>query len=164
MTAAAGTPPADTHRLEPVGVAFAAPVAALQNACFPEEPWSAGFVASLLEQPGSFAVLAIAGEEPVGFVLARAVGEDAEILALGVVESARRLRLGHRLTRAAIAGAGDRGATALFLEVAEDNNPACNLYGLCGFVAVGRRPGYYRRKDGRVTALVLRYNFATETG
>jgi ribosomal-protein-alanine N-acetyltransferase len=52
--------------------------------------------------------------------------------------------------------AARHGAEAVFLEVAEDNAAAIALYANNKFVEVGRRPGYYSRKDGRVTALVMR--------
>jgi ribosomal-protein-alanine N-acetyltransferase len=41
----------------------------------------------------------------------------------------------------------------VFLEVGEQNTPACRLYRRAGFHEVGRRQGYY---DGGATALVLR--------
>ena len=48
------------------------------------------------------------------------------------------------------------GGGTLFLEVAERNDAARALYAKFGFVAVGRRPGYYRTPSGRQDALVLR--------
>ncbi|AWK86127.1 GNAT family N-acetyltransferase [Azospirillum thermophilum] len=143
--------------LQPAGPLEAGVIAALQRACFPDDPWDAASIATLAGPPGGFAVLALAGEQPVGFVLARVAAEDAEILAIGVLPEARGGGLGRRLVEAAMEGAGRLGATALFLEVAEDNDAARALYKTCGFYSVGRRPGYYRRADGRVAALVLRH-------
>lgn len=144
-------------RLHPAGLPEAPVVAALQQACFPDEPWDTASVATLIGQPGCFAVLAHRGSDPVGFVLARVAAEDAEILAIGVLPEGRRGGVGRLLVEAALAGAGRLGATAMFLEVAEDNDGARSLYGTCGFQPVGRRPGYYKRADGRVAALVLRH-------
>jgi len=135
-------------------------MAAMQRLCFPEEPWSAEFVGTLMGQPGTFALLAVRGDsEPAGFVLARAVADDAEILTIGVLPGERGGGLGRRLVDEAAEGARRLGATALFLEVAEDNTAARALYAAAGFAPVGRRPGYYKRPDGRVAALVLRRSF-----
>ena len=54
----------------------------------------------------------------------------------------------------AIAQASAAGAEKLFLEVAEDNDIARRLYSSRGLVPVGRRPGYYQRKDGTKAAAV----------
>ncbi|MGQ9366268.1 GNAT family N-acetyltransferase [Azospirillum sp. ST 5-10] len=151
--------------LRPAGPFDAAVVAALQQLCFPEEPWSDGFVATLLGQPGTFGRLAVGGTaaapNPLGFVLARVAAEDGEILAIGVPPARRRAGLGRRLLDEALAEMQRLGATAVFLEVAEDNMAARALYTDAGFFAVGRRPGYYRRPDGRATALVLRHSYGS---
>nr|WP_196242188.1 GNAT family N-acetyltransferase [Azospirillum oleiclasticum] len=141
----------------PAGPPHAAVLAELQAACFPDEPWSAVSIAGMVEPPAAFAVIAMEGGEPAGFVMVRTAGEDGEILAIGVLDHARGRGTGRRLVDAAVAGAMRRGATAVFLEVAEDNAAARALYSRAGFVPVGRRPGYYRRRDGRVAALVLRF-------
>lgn len=142
------------------GPALAGVVAALQRACFPDDPWSDESIATLMDQPGHAALLLVAGDDadprPLGFVLARAAAEDGEILSIGVHPDARGGGHGRRLVAAAERTAAALGATVLFLEVAEDNTPARALYKACGFDAVGRRPNYYRRADGRVAALILR--------
>lgn len=135
-------------------------LAVLQQACFPDDHWSAEFIGSLIGQPGTFAFLAVHGDDdPLGFALARVVAEDAEILTIGVRPDARRSGLGRRLVDEAVDRATRLGATALFLEVAEDNAAARALYAAADFAPVGRRPGYYKRPDGRVAALVLRRSF-----
>jgi len=117
-------------------------------------PWDAGTFAILLDQDGVFAL-----EEPDGFILVRAVADEAEILTLAVRPSARRRGLGARLVRAGGAAAAARGATRLFLEVADDNAAALVLYARAGFVQAGRRPGYYARPEGgRQDALILARN------
>ncbi|CAO3416847.1 GNAT family N-acetyltransferase [Azospirillum endophyticum] len=146
-------------RLHPAGPLEAGVVAALQQACFPDDPWDEASVATLSTPPAGFAVIALdALDQPVGFVMARVAAEDAEILAIGVLPQARRGGIGRVLVEAAVGGSRDLGATALFLEVAEDNPAAWTLYKASGFFSVGRRPGYYKRPDGRVAALVLRRN------
>lgn len=152
-----GGRPVSAERLVPAGEAYAGVLAGLQRVCFPEDPWTADSIAALLVQPGVSALLACGGDEPAGFVMIRVAAEDSEILALGVAPEARRRGTGRRLVDGAVAAAMAGGATAVFLEVAEDNKNARALYSRAGFAPVGRRPGYYRRTDGRVAALVLRY-------
>ncbi|RJF82406.1 GNAT family N-acetyltransferase [Azospirillum cavernae] len=132
-------------------------LAALQSACFPEEPWDAGSIASLCAPPEGFALLALRGDEPVGFVLARAAAGEGEILVIGVLPAERRSGVGRRLVEATLAHARQLDAEALFLEVAEDNGAARTLYMANDFFSVGRRPGYYKRPSGPVAALVLRH-------
>ncbi|WP_376957920.1 GNAT family N-acetyltransferase [Azospirillum sp. A26] len=146
-------------RLHPAGLLEAGVVAALQQACFPDDPWDEASVATLIVPPAGFAAIALDDRDrPLGFVMARVAAEDAEILAIGVLPQARRAGIGRLLVEAAVSGSQDLGATALFLEVAEDNPAASSLYKASGFFSVGRRPGYYKRPDGRVAALVLRRN------
>ena len=56
---------------------------------------------------------------------------------------------------AAAGEAKRRGADRLFLEVAIDNGPALALYRRAGFAKVGRRAGYYHRREGAVAAEML---------
>ncbi|WP_425981764.1 ribosomal protein S18-alanine N-acetyltransferase [Brevundimonas sp. TWP1-2-1b1] len=126
-----------------------AALAALHAQAF-AAPWSAGEFAELLSQPG---VVAIA--ESDGFVLIRIVLDEAEILTLAVLPTARRQGLGHRLVEEAAVAATKGGAARLFLEVAEDNAPARALYDRAGFRQIGRRKAYYAAADGSRTDAVV---------
>jgi ribosomal-protein-alanine N-acetyltransferase len=93
----------------------------------------------------------------VGFAVVQVVGEQAELLTLGVVPERRREGHGRRLLKEAFVRSRERGAEHMFLEVAEDNLPGQELYKAFGFVTVGRRPGYYRSAAGeRIAALTMR--------
>ncbi|CAN0588657.1 unnamed protein product [Ectocarpus sp. 12 AP-2014] len=46
------------------------------------------------------------------------------------------------------ARAASHGAARAFLEVADDNFAALELYATCRYVQVGRRKGYYPRPGG----------------
>jgi ribosomal-protein-alanine N-acetyltransferase len=130
-------------------------LAALHATAF-DAPWTASAFAGLLDQFGVFAV-----ESPDGFILMRAVADEAEILTLAVRPEARGRGQGALLVAEGVAGAGARGADQVFLEVAEDNAPARQLYARTGFVESGRRPGYYSRPDGsRVAALLFTLNLS----
>jgi [ribosomal protein S18]-alanine N-acetyltransferase len=130
----------------------------LHGSCFPHEPWDASAFAGLLVSPGMFALVAHADETgaPIGFVLARAIAGEAEIVAIGVDPTCRRNGTGAALLEGAIELARVAGAEAVFLEVAENNNQACQLYTRRGFIKIGRRANYYRQKDAAVAALVMK--------
>ena len=133
--------------------ATAARLAALHATAFPA-PWDARAFEVLLDQTGVFVI-----EQPDGFILIRGVADEAEILTLAVRPSARRQGLGARLVGEGGAVAATRGATRLFLEVADDNAAALALYARAGFAAAGRRQDYYALPEGgRRDALVLVLN------
>ncbi|MEM7496781.1 MAG: GNAT family N-acetyltransferase [Pseudomonadota bacterium] len=147
------------------GPAEAARLAALDAAAFPDA--TATFTAE------DYLGFATAGEgvRPTAIIadqdLARCVAvlrfaaDEVEVLTLGVIPSSRRTGSGRALLRTAFAVARRSGAVSMFLEVAANNDAARALYGSEGFAEVGRRSGYYRRRDGsRVDALVLRLDLA----
>jgi ribosomal-protein-alanine N-acetyltransferase len=69
----------------------------------------------------------------------------------------RRQKIATALLAAVFAEAAARGAAAIFLEVAADNDGALALYAQHGFAIVGRRAAYYRRANGGWgDALVMR--------
>jgi len=125
-------------------------LAALHAEAF-EAPWDAAAFEALLGQGGVHLV-----ERPGGFILMRTVADEAEILTLAVRPDARKRGVGAGLVVRGAAEAAARGATRLFLEVADDNVAARALYARAGFAEAGRRPRYYARADGsRRDALLL---------
>ena len=151
-----------SRRIEPLPEGAAGPLAILHSACFPDDPWKAEAMGRLIALTGSFGWLAWQGENPVGFILVRDLGNECEILSLGVAPRWRRLGIAQDLLRAAIREARARSRSSLVLEVATDNDAASALYARFGFVAVGRRARYYKRPDGRADALILRLTLAPE--
>ena len=138
-----------------VGAEASAELASLHARAF-AQPWSEAEIASLLQNPIAYALRAGAEGAAHGFVLAWAPGGDGEILTIAVAPERRRSGIGLALTEAAMAAALARGASAISLEVAEDNAAARALYAKLGFAPAGRRSAYYRRAEGGVDALVLR--------
>jgi len=135
-------------------------IAALQNEVFPKDPWSQTSIGTLLDAPGSMAFVASGrtyGETmPIGFVMARVMGDQAEILTLGVIEEARRHGLGLRLLEQACARAQSLGAQEMYLEVGAQNEAAVALYESYGFAETGRRKNYYEYRGGeREDAVVM---------
>ena len=121
-------------------------------------PWSEDDFRCLLTGSGALGLAACAtgNGAPVGFAILRTVADEAEILTFGVSRRSRRRGFGRALVAAILAHAAERLCTAVFLEVAEDNLAARDLYKRQGFELVGRRARYYRRSEGpAVDALVL---------
>lgn len=155
-----------THRIRSLGPGDDGLAAGLHALCFEgsgERVWSADEFRQLLVTPGCVGVVAVVQAQPAGLVLARVACDEAEVLTLGVVRSLRRQGIGTALLARAAHACSQRGALRLFLEVAEDNLPARNLYAANGFLVVGQRDGYYTRDDGRRAALILRHELARDT-
>ena len=89
------------------------------------------------------------------FIIISIAVDQAEILTIATAKTARRQGFGRKLIDHAVKTLRERGVAELFLEVAEDNIGALALYRDAGFQPIGRRPGYYRREDGRVAAITF---------
>ncbi len=112
------------------------------------EAWTRSQCAGILHLPGVWLLLARVDGRPAGFALARSVVDEAELLLLAVPPAERRGGVGRTMLDAIAGEALARGATHLHLEM-RDGNPAARLYAGAGFCEVGRRPRYYRGRDGR---------------
>jgi ribosomal-protein-alanine N-acetyltransferase len=128
----------------------------MQAACFPDDPWGEEAFARVLGLSGSFGLVVWHGDAPLGFVLARDLGEESEILSIGVLPEYRRRGAGRVLLDALVAEVPRRGGHSVVLEVAEANAAARQLYRSLGFTQVGRRPRYYRTRHGIDDGLILR--------
>jgi ribosomal-protein-alanine N-acetyltransferase len=131
-------------------------LAELHGRCFPDDPWDAEAINAIAAMPGFFGRLAWLADETAGLALALDLGEDCEILALGVRPQQRREGIGRALLQSLCREARQRGRRAVLLEVAADNVGARALYDSAGFRVIGRRGNYYRRGGQSVDALVLR--------
>jgi len=108
-----GGAPGIPAALRPALVLDAPVLAALHAPCFPEEPWPAAAMATLLESPGVFGLIAHAhahmdvhgGDRAVarGFILCRLVADEGEVLTLAVPPAGRRRGTGGRLLAGALA-------------------------------------------------------------
>lgn len=113
--------------------------------------WQRDSLKSLMSGPGVFVFVA-EDDEACGFIMARLAADEAEILTIAVGPDRRKQGLGSGLLGHAARDMRVRGAVRMFLEVAERNTPARNLYEKHGFHEVGRRKAYYEDGDD---ALVL---------
>ena len=138
------------------GPADVAVLSALHGECFPDDPWDTTAMAEVLAMPGAFGLLSIEPTEtmPTGFLVALDLVVEFELIAFGVLPAARQHGIGRALLTYLLGMAARR---PVLLEVAEDNVAARALYGGAGFLEVGSRVAYYRRRRGpTVAALTLR--------
>jgi ribosomal-protein-alanine N-acetyltransferase len=146
--------------LSEAGPRDAAALAALHAAAF-RRGWSEDELERLLLDHNVIAHRAITRRTLAGFILSRLVAGEAEILSVAVASSRRGRGLGRKLLDLHLRRLAGLGATAVFLEVDEDNAPARRLYARAGFRDVGRRPAYYARgAQPPANALVLRRDLA----
>lgn len=116
-------------------------LANLHQQCFPHRPWSATDFADLKKSGCDI----IASQN--GFIVYRVVADEAEIITIGVAPTARRGGIAAAMLAIAEADAKKRGAAKMFLEVAENNDAARNLYKSNQYTEIGRRPKYYDDVD-----------------
>ncbi|MCH9809196.1 MAG: GNAT family N-acetyltransferase [Alphaproteobacteria bacterium] len=136
-------------------------IAAMHAALF-DPPWEEDSLRNMLIDPGTSALLArvrlrnVGPAAPAGFAISRTAADEAEILTIGVTAPFQRRGIGRRLAQGLLRAVTTLGAKRLFLEVATDNESALGLYRSLNFEEVGRREGYYKRRDGMMAdALTL---------
>jgi [ribosomal protein S18]-alanine N-acetyltransferase len=122
------------------------------------EAWSTAQLAGTLTLDGSFARQAVdAGDNIQGFTLSRVVAGEAELLLVAVDPHLRQRGIGRLLVEQVADDVRRYGASAMFLEVRENNVAARELYRSLGFVDVGRRANYYTGISGeRFAAITMR--------
>ena len=84
-----------------------------------------------------------------GFLVGRVIERDAEILNVVIHPDYRRLGKASKLICMFEKEAKNAGSSRCFLEVAESNNSAKELYKALGYLKVGQRNNYYKFIDGR---------------
>ena len=126
-------------------------IAQLERECF-SDPWSQNSIASELENPLSYWLVAMAGNVVAGYVGSQTVLGESDMMNLAVRGEFRRQGVARDLVLALIDGLSQRGSYCLTLEVRDSNAPARKLYEKLGFVQVGIRPNYYQhpREDGLI--------------
>ncbi|MBQ9848259.1 MAG: ribosomal protein S18-alanine N-acetyltransferase [Clostridia bacterium] len=126
--------------------------AEIEKACL-STCWSEHQIASL---PENAVYLAVFDEATMcGIASMYCVFEEGQIMNVAVSENYRGNGLADVLMQALILRAIDRECERITLEVAENNIPAIKLYEKHGFVAVGKRKGFYKNTDGIVMEKLL---------
>lgn len=82
--------------------------------------------------------------DPLGYLLGWWVVDELEVLALGVLPTARRQGVGRALLEHALAATRASGGRRITLEVGRNNAAARRLYEAMGFSVFNVRVGYYR--------------------
>ena len=109
----------------------------LHKVCFPNKPWSASDFADLKKSGCDI----ITSQN--GFVVWRVVADEAEIITIGVHPNARKSGIASAMLAIIENDIKKRGGKKIFLEVAENNEPARKLYEANGYKQIGIRPKYY---------------------
>lgn len=128
-------------------------IAELEKLCF-SDPWSENSIASEIENPLSYWLVAEMDGVVVGYVGSQTVLDASDMMNLAVSPDYRRQGIGQALLNALVSHLQQNKVIALLLEVRVSNTPAIALYESLGFVQVGRRPKYYH--NPREDALILR--------
>lgn len=137
----------------PMSGAHVAQVAALEKLCF-SDPWSENSVASELNNPLSFWLVAVEDDAVAGYIGSQSVMGESDMMNVAVHPDYRRKGYAEALVLALCDELKERGNTTLALEVRASNEPAKALYEKLGFTLAGRRPNYYR--NPREDALILK--------
>lgn len=117
--------------------------AALEQVCFPSDPWSAELFQAALDNPNTSILLA-EGEDGslLGYAVLSVILDEGNLDNIAVAPPARRRGVADALLDV-LTGFGRENLAALMLEVRASNAPAIALYEKHGFAAVGRRKNYY---------------------
>jgi ribosomal-protein-alanine N-acetyltransferase len=125
----------------------------LEKLCF-SDPWSENSIASELDNPLSYWLVAEENGKVVGYVGSQSVLDAADMMNLAVSPDCRQQGVGQALVNGLVQHLQQNNVIALLLEVRVSNAPAISLYEKLGFEQVGRRPKYYH--NPREDALILR--------
>ena len=138
-------------RIVPMTAAHLPQVAALENICFPADPWSEALFREALDNP-SAAILLAQGEGGalLGYAVLAAVLDEGNLDNIAVAPAARRQ------------GVADAHLAFLSLEVRASNAPAIALYEKHGFRGVGRRKNYYTAPREDAVLMTLEFEHGTE--
>lgn len=131
-------------RIIPMTPAHLPAVAALEERCFPHDPWSEHTFRQALDSPDT-AILLAEGEDGalLGYAVLYTVLDEGNLDNIAVAPECRRQGVADALL-SALAGYAREHLERLMLEVRASNAPALALYRKHGFAEVGLRKNYYQ--------------------
>lgn len=146
---------AGTPVIEPATLRDAQTLSRLHRESF-HRGWGAGEFQQLLTERNVLAHRLRVGKTIAGFIISRTAADEAEILSVAIDSAQRGRGLSRDLLRTHLGYLAGHGLKTVFLEVEENNRPACALYERAGFRTVGRRERYYKDSTGeQLNALVM---------
>ena len=117
--------------------------------------WSEKQIRESIGNENSVYVVAVCGETVCGIGSMYCVAGEGQIMNIAVSPNFRRRGIAEGIMKFLDGEAVKRNCENITLEVAENNISALSLYEKCGYIAVGRRKGFY----GGVDALIMEKRF-----
>lgn len=121
-------------------------------------PWQISSLEQELLREHGVQYLLIDCDTIVAWVAYQIVGPEAELLKIAVIDQYRRRGLALYFLNEMNKMLRDMGVEEIFLEVRENNVPACSLYEKMGFEAIGKRQKYYQNPQDN--ALIYKLDIA----
>ena len=116
----------------------------------------------MLNKPAFYGAVLPAVGQAVGqaaaihaYYLSTISADCADIIAIGTHRDWQRRGFGRIMLEHLIGVTERQHVEKILLEVAADNMPARQLYDSCGFVEIGCRKNYYKRRETRCDAVIM---------
>ena len=135
-----------------------AQVAELEKICFGTEAWSEKSVASELDNPLSFWLVADDNGRVAGYVGSQTVMDETDMMNVAVHPDYRKQGIATALIVGLVEELRKKGSHCLTLEVRASNENAISLYRKLDFQQIGLRKNYYY--NPKEDALILRKEWA----
>ena len=117
-------------------------VAEIEKSCF-SSPWTREGLLSELSNPQAEFYVLESGGTVAAYMGMHIVLDECYIANVAVSPDFRRKGFGELLVKNALTVAEKKGCCFITLEGRVSNTPAAELYGKCGFTAVGERKNFY---------------------
>jgi len=141
--------------LSPLADADLERLVALDEECFPGEPFARSWWHKALTGQGAAAWVVREGQALRAYCLFSRVLDEAELLRIAVAPQARRQGVAQRLLAQAQSALERDGICRFHLEVRQSNQPAQQLYRALDWQLTGMRAGYYPAAEGREDACLF---------